>query len=280
MKRNTKRMAVIGLVIGCLIIGSVGAFALAGGNAYQDFKSGVMQTALEQNMTVAAEVNVRQDGASILSGEAVMQIDADARYSSSQILVGGEKLDMENSEKDGVRISRVGDQITSVTGREHDDDDHDFENSPAVLKLAEMVADLLVGDVKTHFYGGSGVISVNLEGAQIPELLNVAASAAVEGMASKPGKASAEKDIFRNVIENITITQDVSITRISMESRLNDGYIEEIDVTITLTGKDKGGVSHEIEITCNAAISDIGSTAPAVVDTEGKEVTVKERYHR
>jgi hypothetical protein len=108
--------------------------------------------------------------------------------------------------------------------------------------------------------------------------MNVAASAAVEEIAAKPRRMSSEKKLFRNVIENISIVQDVSIKRVSMESQLKNGYIENLTDTVVLTGKDKSGALHEIEIACNAAISDIGSTTPGVVNTEGKNVTKWERF--
>jgi hypothetical protein len=279
MNRNTKKLAVIGLVVGCLLIGGVSVFAFGEGNAYQDFKAGALRTIMERNMTVAAEMNVRQDGVTILSGETVFQIDGDAQYSSGKIRTNGETVDLENSERDGVKIMRVGDRYMSVTGW-----DHDFENFPTALKLAEMITDFLVGDVKTHFYGNGGAISVNLEGAQIPEILNVAASAVVEQIAARPRRMSSENKLFRDVIEDISIAQDVSIKRVSMESQLKNGYIENLTGTVVLTGKDKSGASHEIEITRNAAISDIGSTTtPGVVNTEGKnvtEVTKRERFCR
>lgn len=277
MKRNTKRLAVAVMLIGCLTIGGVSVFALANGNPYQDFKNAAMLTVQEQNMTVAADVSVRQDGITILSGETFAQLNGNDQYSSSRLQIGGETLDMESCQTDGTEITRIGDQYTSNTGKENDDEENDsedrFDFSPSSLKLAEMVVDVLVGDVKTHFSGNGNTISVNLEGAQIPELLNVAASAGIEEAAGKNREPSPEKELFGNVLENLSITKDIQVKRIGMEAQLKDGYMDTVTVNLTLTGKDNNGTSHEIEITCNSAISNIGSTKPNTIDTEGKDVT-------
>lgn len=284
MKRNTKKLAVIGLLIGCLTIGSVSVFALTNGNPYQDFKNAALLTVQEQNMTVAADVNVRQDGVTILSGDTVVQLNSDDQYSNSHFQIGGETLDMESCQTDETEITRIGDKYTSNIGKENDGEENDgedgFDFSPGTLKLAEMVVDGLVGDVKTHFAGNGNTISVNLEGAQIPELLNVAASAGIEKAAGKNREPSPEKELLGNVLDNLSITKDVQVKRVGMEAQLKDGYIDTVSVNLTLTGKDNNGISHEIEIICNAAISNIGSTNPNTIDTEGKDVTeITSRHH-
>lgn len=282
MKKNTKKMAVIGLIIGCLTIGGVSAFALTNGTAYQDFKNAAMLTMQEKNMTVTADVSVRQDGAVMLSGDTVMQMNDNSCYSNSTIQIGGEVVDMERSGSNGTSVTRIGDEYTKTTGRKSDDEEDRFCESPNAQKLMEMVTDLMVGDVKTHFYSNGDTVTVNLDGAQIPELLNVAASAAIENSSNKSERMYDENELFGDVFDNLNITQDVQITRISMESQLKDGYLENTVITMTMTGKDNNGATHEIEMTCNAAISDIGSTTAGVVNTDGKTVTEieKERYHR
>lgn len=276
MKKNFKKMAIAGALIGVLTVGGVSTVAFATGNAYQNYKSAALQTVEAQNMTVTADITVRQDGKVIMSGNTTSQIDGRSQYSSSQIQTDGTTTDVESSTANGTTITRIGDQYTSANHTNRDDDWNDGKSlsaSSSTMKLMEMVTDLLVGDVKTHFTGSGNTVSVNLEGAQIPELLNVAASAMVEQSANKPGRTSGEYDLFGDVFENLPITQNVQIKRISLEGELQDGYAADNVITIVITGADSSGTTHEIELICKADISNIGSTTPDTIDTTGKTVT-------
>lgn len=276
MKTNFKKMAVAGTLIGVLTVGGVSTAAFASGNAYQDYKSAALQTLEAQNMTVTADITVKQDGEVIVSYNSTSQIDGGSQYSSSQIQANGKTTDAESSTANGTTFTRIGDQYTSANHADRDRDWNDserFSSSSSAMKLMEMVIDLLVGDVKTHFTGSGDTVIVNLEGAQIPELLNVAASAMVEQSTDKPGRTSDEYELFGDIFENLSITQDVQVKRISLEAELKDGYTTNHVITIVLTGTDSSGTSHEIELFCIADISDLGSTTPDAVDTTGKTVT-------
>jgi len=276
MKKSFKKIATAGALIGVLTVSGVSTVAFAAGNAYQNYKSAVLQTVEAQNMTVAADITIKQDSEVIMSGNTNSQIDGRSQYSNSQIQADGKTTEVESSTADGTSITRIGDQYTSTSRADKDDDWNDseqFGTSSSTTKLMEMVTDLLVGDVKAHFTGSGDTISVNLEGAQIPELLNVAASAMVEQSANQSGKMSGEDDFSNNAFENLSITQNVQVKRISLEAELKDGYTTNNVITIVLTGTDSSGTGHEIELFCTADISDIGSTTPATIDTTGKTVT-------
>lgn len=60
-----------------------------------------------------------------------------------------------------------------------------------MIKLAEMTADLFVGDLSNQFVSHGDTISVSLTDVQIPEIANVAASAFTEmnaGINNENGK--------------------------------------------------------------------------------------------
>jgi len=68
MKKNFSKMAIAGALIGVLTVGGVSTVALATGDAYQNYKDAALKTVAEQNMTVTADITVRQDGAVTISG--------------------------------------------------------------------------------------------------------------------------------------------------------------------------------------------------------------------
>lgn len=272
MRKHFRNLALTGLLIGSMVIGGVGSMALANGSAYQNYKNAAMQTIKEQNMTVNADLTVRQDGQIILTGNTLLQMNGDSLYSNCRMQANGEVTDIETSVAQGTAIVRAGGQYSLVNFSSKEENEL-MNLSPNSMKLMEMVADLLVGDVKTHFTGDSNTVSVSLEGAQIPELLNVAAAAMAEHSTDLSNRASKVSDntheLFGNTLKDLPIMETVQIKSIRLNAILQNGYLQNNDVTIILSGTDNSGTTHELEINGSNTISDIGSTTPDTIDTTG-----------
>lgn len=272
MRKHFRNLALTGLLIGSMVIGGVSSMALANGSAYQNYKNAAMQTIKEQNMTVNADLTVRQDGQIILTGNTLLQMNGDSLYSNSRMQANGEVTDIETSVAQGTAIVRAGGQYSLVNFSSKEENEL-MNLSPNSMKLMEMVADLLVGDVKTHFTGDSNTVSVSLEGAQIPELLNVAAAAMAEHSTDLSNRANKVSDntheLFGNTLKDLPIMENVQIKSIRLNAILQNGYLKSNDATIILSGTDNSGTIHELEINGSNTISDIGSTTPDTIDTTG-----------
>jgi len=274
-KKNFKTFAIVGVIAGCVLIGTVSAFAASVGNPYEDFKAAALQTTTETNMTVTADVTAKQDGAALLSGTMVSQQNGENSYSSTKMQVNGQTVDREESSTAGATIMRNGDTYTSITRDSARVEKQDKTMaSPNTQKLMSMVADLLVGNTKTHFTSSGDTVTVNLDGAQVPELLNVAVAAGMERTGSKPDMPMMNgNNPMGTVLQNLAITQNAKVDSIHMTAGLANGALSAVDCTVVLSGQDSSGGSHEIDVTVNAKITDIGATTPAAVDTTGKTVT-------
>ena len=90
--------------------------------------------------------------------------------------------------------------------RKHDKVEKKFDASSSKAKLGEMILDTLVGDVKNQFVVDGDTISVNLEGAQIPELAKLAISAATEDVNNKKSdnKGMVGKDGLKDAFKKYT----------------------------------------------------------------------------
>jgi len=276
MKKNFKTMAVVGIVVGCVTVVSVGVLAHANGNAYQDFRNAALHTMRERNMTISSDITVLQNGEVLVTSETLLQRDGRNQYSSSLTQVNGETLEKERASSEAGRITRVGDEFTSVSfeGRRSRERQRENHNpSPSEVRLTEMFADILVGDIRTHFTRSGDTISVNLEGAQIPEILNMAASAAMERSEARPDRAHHEGNHFGDVFKTMPINSDVQIRRIGVETELNGRLLGDSTFTLLVTGMDSDGNLQEIEMIFNASFSDIGGTTPNTIDTAGRIVT-------
>lgn len=272
MKRSFKKMALIGALAGVLVIGGVSAVALANGNAYENFKAAAIKTMKIENMTTKADITISQDGNTIATINTTSQQDGDNHYSLSNVQAGGEAMEVEMSGGDDAGITRIGDKYYSF---EDDYEGHDMydDASSSHEDLAEALADLLVGDLKAHFTQSGDTVTVNLEGAQVPELMNLAVSAMLEERGySRTHASTGEFSAMQEAFESVSIVKDAMVSNIHMEAGIGDGLLSSGKMSITINGKDAAGATHELVMTCNYTIDDIGSTKTQTIDTTGKEV--------
>lgn len=161
--------------------------------------------------------------------------------------------------------------------------DKKFDTSSSRAKLGEMVLDTLVGDVKNQFVVEADTISVNLEGAQVPELAKLAISAAVEEENNKKvnNKREAGKDELKEALNSIPNLKNVNIKSLSMNAKVDGSKLVDNSFKIVITGDDESGVFHEIEVSVDTAISSVNSTKADSIDITGKEVqTIQNKMSR
>lgn len=298
MQRNFKKIAIAGILAGLLIIGLATTAVFAAGNPYQDFENAALQTVLVKNMAANADFTITEDGMVILSGTVSGKLDGENQYFIGNITADGQTIDMETSRVDGNAICKIGDQYTSFnrqdkknSGQNKNNDVEKFTANSTQVKLAKMAVDALVGDVKTYFTASGNKISVNLEGAQVPDIVNVALAAVTDkspiGRIREKGfsdnmmtSMNGMKDlgeiggnIIENLLKSLSDMQNLQVTSGSMDATLNNGYIDSAIINVTVAGKDSAGVSHTMTFAANVSLSSIGTTTVNAIDTTGKNVT-------
>lgn len=272
MKKNVKTLAVAGLVIGALAIGGIGTVAMASGNAYQTYKDAALSVTHRENHTMDTSFSAKENDVILFSGTSQTKIDGADTYSSARVEGGGQAVDTESSTVGGTVTRRTGEVYTSTA---LDSRYQEWERPGATstsTKLMSMVTDLLVGDVKTHFTSSGETVSVNLSGAQIPELMNVAVSAMLEQSGNHADRFDTNGD-YTDMLRNLPIKKAAVIQSVKLDATVSGGEITGQDLVIVLTGDDAVGTSHEVELTVKMATSEIGSTTVQAIDTTGKNVT-------
>ena len=266
---RSKRIAAACLAAGVAVLGTAGVIAYASGNPYEDYRTAVINTAAAKDMSVAASFTIRQDGSVIADGTAAYQKNADAQYSSVNAAVSGQQVVREEYSDANMRIKSDG---TSYSQKARKKKENESENlTPSTIKLAQMVADMLVGDLNTQFTANGSNISVQLTGTQIPEIANTAASAFAEITSSK---GQSENDVFDNAVQQLAITQNVKIESVTMNTDITDGMLSSQVLDIVMSGQTAGGERSTVEISVNADITDIGSTVPQTIDTSSMQESV------
>lgn len=270
MKKRTKKMTAIGLAVGVLVAGSTSAMAFAGGSAYETYKDAALETAQMSNVTVNMTGQLKQNGKKLASGNMEVQQAGGAHYSSGAMNLDGKKEEVETSVKNGVAVIREGSEYKSYKSASSKEEE-DSKMTPNAKRLTEIVTDTLVGDVKNQFTASGDTISVHLDGAQVPELANVAFAAIIE---SKDQQKSADKDeeLDAKLEKLMSIKKDAKIKRLDVTAKIKDNCVQTQDIKVLLAGKDANGKQVEIEAEFSYKLSKIGSTTPKTVDTKGKKV--------
>ena len=138
--------------------------------------------------------------------------------------------------------------------------------TPNMIKLAEMTADLFVGDLSNQFVSHGDTISVSLTDVQIPEIANVAASAFTE-MNAGTNNENGKNDLGDILLQEFPITQNAIIESVTMDADIAKGNLSAQNMTIVISGQTSDDKDTQIDITINANVSDIGSTTPQMIDT-------------
>ena len=279
MKKKGFKTIAVSAVAGCILLSLSAATFANTGSGYGDYKAAVEATLLAKNATVAAQYEVTDQGSIILSGNSTHKLNNKDKSSQTSVTVGGVTKAFKTNSVDGTFITEADGKYYSTTkgnGKSNGDQRANLSASSSTVKLAEMLADTLVGDVKNQFVENGQTISVNLEGAQIPELARLALSAAAEnsnhtGDYKNSGKQGPGESM-KPMMDQMPKLTNIDVKSLAMTATVDGTTLKDNDFTIVITGNDANGVAHEITVKLNAKITDVGSTEIGAIDTTGQQV--------
>ena len=277
MKSKKIKTIMLTALTGCALL-SVTVVALASGTSgYETYKSAAKNLVVTSNATISTSFEVKDNGTSDISGTGVEKLDGTNNSSITNIKIGDVTKETETSRIDGKTILKDGENYYYRDGKVNEKNNRmekKFDASSSRAKLGEMVLDTLVGDVKNQFVVDGDTISVNLEGSQIPELAKLAISAAAEEQNNKKAnnKVEAGKDGLKEALNSIPNLKNIDVKSLSMTAKVDGNTLTDNSFKIVITGDDESGVSHEVEVSVDAAISAVNSTKADSIDTTGKQV--------
>lgn len=264
---RSKKISAACLAAGFAVLGTAGIIAYASGNPYENYRTAVINTAAAKDMTVGASFTVSRDGNIIADGTALCQKNADAVYSAVNAVVMGQNVLKEEYADGNVKIKSDGTSYSQKARKRKENETEQL--TPSTIKLAQMTADMLVGDLNTQFSADGNRVSAELTGAQIPEIANTAASALAEMTYAKDGQG--ENDVFDNAVQQLAITGNVRIESVKMSADITDGMLSSQVLDIVMSGETAGGERPTFELSLNADITNIGSTVPQTIDTSSMQ---------
>ncbi|MDR6551425.1 hypothetical protein [Paenibacillus qinlingensis] len=269
MKLSKKSITVLSFTVGaCLFVSTAFADALLG-SGYDRLKDSVKNTAsvMEKglnNYTVETMYTLKDNDQILLQSSNFQKMDTanqvkenkevtknakgetTSRYTYSDKKQTIDKNELENTY---YVFDHSGDVNQNRRGPA------DFEN-PFNQKGAsevEKIVDAVVGSLKDYVQveegaDGGKVFSGSLSEAQVPALVNAVSSFGIKQMLDNERDLPAiESDIF---VKKVIGTANES----------KNGYLENLTGEITLSGKDKNGVQHDLNLNVMLKLSEIGST--------------------
>lgn len=129
----------------------------------------------------------------------------------------------------------------------------------------EKIVDAVVGNLKDYVQveegaNGSKVYSGSLSEAQVPAIANAVASFGFKQMINDERNLPViESDIFVKKVVGSAVENKA-------------GYLENVTGDITLSGKDKNGVEHNLTLNIVVKLSDVGTTKVVKPDLNGANV--------
>ena len=274
MKSKKIKTIMVTALTGCMLLAVTVVASASGSSGYETYKSAAKNLAVTSNATFSTEFEVKDNGNTDIAGTSVEKVEGTNNSSVTNVKIGDVTKETETSRIDGKSIIKDGENYYSRDVKVNDKMGKKFDASSSRSKLGEMVLDTLVGDVKNQFVVDGDTISVNLEGAQIPELAKLAVSAAAEEANGKKAnnKTEAGKDGLKDALKNIPNLKDIDIKSLNLTAKVNGSALTENTLKIVITGTDENDVSHEVEVSVDTTVSGVDSTKADSIDTTGKQV--------
>ncbi|WP_214627043.1 hypothetical protein [Paenibacillus agaridevorans] len=310
MKKKNK-FIMIGAALGAITLFTATAFAYSPNTQGYDAFKAVLKanhtsgTAIE-SATFNGNFSVTVDGQTVLKADGLAKMgEAGGEHNVSGdfdfTLMGVERnASLYSSGDDKVfLVDRTHDlnyQVINLND-EHAGDyrewsDEEFQDRP-MNKAEEALLDFMVGDLKDNFSvanlaDGSKTITVDISKEDIPlpiRLLMDAASAEERvGRAHAPEAHAGWEQLrqlpFFQGLEGIDLeaqlpelTKDVAIEHVRLQMTVDaNNEVQSVQGELEVSGKDKAGITHRVEMEGAGDVSGINATTPDAYDPAGKSV--------
>lgn len=278
MKLSKKSITVLSFTVGaCLFVTTAFADTLLG-SGYDRLKDSVKNTAAQMekdlnNYTVETLYTLKDNNQTLLESSHTEKFDTQQQVTEETSVTKtakGEPTSRYSYSDSKVSIDKNGTDNTYYVmeypanmKRKGSSFENPFKEKGA--QEIEKIVDAVVGGLKDYVQveegsEGGKVYSGSLSETQVPAILNAVTSFGVQQMLSN------ESDL--PVIES-----DVFVKRVVGSAVENKaGYLENVTGDITLSGKDKNGVQHDLNLNVLVKLSAVGNTKIVKPDISGANV--------
>ncbi|NOV02753.1 hypothetical protein [Paenibacillus planticolens] len=279
MKLSKKSVTVLSFTIGaCLFVSTAFADTLLG-SGYDRLKGSVKNTAtlMEKdlkNYTIETLYTLKDNDQTLLQSSSTQKMDMEKQMQEDNTATKTAKGETTSrytysDKKQSVYKNGTDNTyyVTEYPANVNRKGPAEF-NNPFKEKGAqeiEKIVDAVVGGLKDYVQveegqNGGKVYAGSLSEAQVPALMNAVSSFGIKQMLNKDkGFPDIESDVFVKKVVGSAVENKA-------------GYLENITGDITLSGKDKNGTEHNLNLNIMVKLSEIGNTKIAAPDLTGANV--------
>ncbi|MFH5183777.1 hypothetical protein ACHHV8_14725 [Paenibacillus sp. TAB 01] len=279
MKISKKGLTVLSFTVGaCLFVSTAFADSLLG-SGYDSLKSSAKSTAamMEKGLgsyTVEMLYSLKDNDKIVIQSSESKKFDTVNNMSESNtVTTGADGKTTNNYSYEDAKISAyknsaenkfyVKEYPTDLKRRAPGEFNNPFNENGA--PEIEKIVDAVVGNLKDYVQveegaNGSKVYAGSLTESQVPALANAVASFGFKQSLSHESELPA-------------ISNDIFVKKVVGSAVENkEGYLENVTGNITLWGKDKNGVQHDLTLNVVLKLSDVGTTKVVKPDLTGSDV--------
>ncbi|WP_438445428.1 hypothetical protein [Gorillibacterium sp. sgz5001074] len=283
MKLSKKAVTALTFTLGtCIFFSTAFADSLIG-SGYDRLKDTMKGTAAQMenglgNYTLEAVYALKDNGQTLLQGSSLSKINtADkaleetrrTQYGNTETYNSYSYTDKKKS------VYKSGeDEMYYVTEYAGEDNRREPFANPFKEEGApeiEKIFDALMGSLKDYVQAedrsdGGKVYSGSLTEAQVPALVNAATSFGMKRMIADENRS--QREVRLPVMDS-----DIYVKKVTGTAAENkNGVLENMTGDVTLSGKDKAGVVHELTLSFMLKLSDVGRTVITLPDLTGAKV--------
>jgi hypothetical protein len=279
MKLSKKSLTVLSFTIGaCLFVTTAFADTLLG-SGYDRLKDSTKKTAslMEKDMknyTIESLLTLKDNNQVLIQSSTTTKMDTDNQMSEDNKMTksaNGDTTSYYTYEDAKRSVNKNGTDGTyyvmeypaKLTRKAPATFDNPFKENGA--QEIEKIVDAVVGGLKDYVQveegpEGGKVYSGSLSETQVPAILNAVTSFGVKRMLNDDSDLpQIESDIFVKKVVGSAVENKA-------------GYLENVTGDITLSGKDKNGVQHDLNVNVVAKLSDVGNTKVTLPDLTGAKI--------
>lgn len=286
-------MAGTSFALGAVLLAAGGLSAMANTSGYEAYKSALLNTKAQDNLTVKAAFSLTDNGTDVLKGQAQAKWNPALQVASSTVSLsdGTQSREVNVYQQDGKTIVKTDDsdvyRVTEMIQPKRSERHSDADSVPAqppqaVLQLFDVLAGHMkeLATVENTADGGKHA-ALHMSGSQIPALVNAIGSLAATSAghhgpeshgldAGRADRGDMPADALRSLLPQLA--ENVRVESVQLDADIGaDNVLKRQSARIDVTGKDADGVQHELAFQLEAEFTDVNRTVPERIDLTGKQ---------
>jgi hypothetical protein len=275
---NKKVLAAIG-ISGALMLGSVYSIS-ANTSGYDLYKDALKKTHSAESATLNFNLKLEDNKKSILTSQSIFKSDSVKMVNSisTRMANDSEVTNMNMYKQDGNWFV-MKDGLDTVYKMEISNNPH-HSNTVELKEDVEKLIDVMTKNLQQQITvaekkDGNHMIELDLTGKEIPLTVNALSSLMIKhAVMIQDNNNDTEESGFHIKAKFPELDHDITVKQVTLTAQVNkENYIEQQDVKVVVTGKDKQNTTHEIALNANLSATNYNQTTVTPVEIPADKVT-------